>query len=241
MSRWVYVLLLVIGLAGCSPESEQKPEPVIDQSPQPQQSQQLQAAGMPIQYTLSIDPQVLPDGRVRLDVSDNIPGTIEVMVGLSLQGQAGDDGWIGKDERVRLIDGQGVVTFATDDLPKGTYDAEVSFYPRWGFQDDASRATGISDNLSASSSIALAGSGESSSDVQSKENGQRWVMENVTMGDPWRPSEWTERFGEYEELPVDRGNPEILKAYYFPSIDTTLIVNTLKTEITVWRLGKAHS
>ena len=162
------------------------------------------------------------------------------MAGLSLQGQADDDVWIGKNERVRLTNGRGVVTLDTSDLPGGEYDAEASFYPRWGFQDSTSRATGISENLNASSTLALAGSGASATDVQFKENGQKWVMEHVVMGDPWQPTELTNRFGEYEELPVDRGNPEILKAYYFPRIDTTLIINTLKKEITVWRLGRAH-
>lgn len=245
------ILFLALGLAACLSEPAENTDLGAKQATAQQRAEPLEtptleasppkAAETPAEYSLSVDPQVLPDGRVRLEVSSNIPGTIEVMAGLSLQGQADDDVWVGKNERVRLTNGRGVVTLATSDLPKGKYDAEASFHPRWGFQDSTSRATGISENLSASSSLTLAGSGESAAEVQYRENGQKWVMEHVAMGDPWRPAEWVQRFGQYRELPVNRGNPEILKAYYFPRIDTTLIVNTLKREITIWRLGRAHS
>jgi hypothetical protein len=195
----------------------------------------------PAEYSLSVDPTVLPDGRVRLEISSNIPGIIEVMAGLSIQDQADDDVWIGKTERVRLTNGRGVVILSTNDLPEGNYDAEASFYTRWGLQDDTSRATGISKDLNVSTSLTLTGSGESADEVQFKKNGQKWVMGHIAMGDPWQPVEWVQRFGQYEELPVDRWNPKIIKAYYFPRIDITLIVNILKKEITVWRLGRAHN
>lgn len=249
--RFTSILFFALGLAACSREATQNTDVAAEQATaqqpaQPPESPSLEASPpeateTPAEYSLSVHPKVLPDGRIRLEVSSNIPGTIEVMAGLSLQGQADDDVWVGKNERVRLTNGRGVVTLATNDLPKGKYDAEASFYPRWGFQDAISRATGISKNLNALSSVTLAGSGESAAEVQFKENGQKWVMEHVAMGDPWRPAEWVQRFGQYQELPVDRGNPEILKAYYFLRIDTTLIVNILKKEITIWRLGRAHS
>lgn len=240
-------LLLALALATCSRNPAQDTNLAAEQSDDPPpRSPSFEAsppenAETPSQYLLSVNPTVLPDGRVQIEVTSNIPGTIEVMVSLSLQGQADEDVWIGKDERVRLTNGRGVTIFATSDLPEGKYDAESSFYPTWGFQDATSRATRISMNLNASSSLALVGSGELATELQFKKNGQKWVMEYVTTGDSWLPEDWVEKFGQYEELPVDRGNPKILKAYYFLRIDTTLIVNVLKKEIITWRLGRAHN
>lgn len=193
------------------------------------------------EYALSIKPEILPSGDVRLDVETNIPGNIEVSAGLSLHGQAENDIWVGKSEYIRIVGGKGTVNLSTGDLPKGEYDAEVSFFPQWGFKDAMSRATGITDKLTSSSRLTLMGSGQSVADVLFKKNGQKWVMTHVNLGDPWDAAEWVKRFGRYQEIPIDYGNPRILKAYYFPRIDITLTVNILKGEISIWSLGKAHS
>jgi hypothetical protein len=189
-------------------------------------------------YTFSVEPERLPSGDVHLVIETNIPGTIEVSAGLSLRGQDENDIWVGKSEYIQIIDGKGAVTLSTGDLPEGEYEAEVSFFPKWGFKDAASRATGITKELTASSHIKLKGSGVSATDFLFKKNGQKWVMTNVSMGDAWYPNEWTKRFGRYQEIPIDYGNPRILKAYYFPRIDITLTVNILKGEISIWGLGK---
>jgi hypothetical protein len=189
-------------------------------------------------YTFSVKPELLTSGDVHLDVETNIPGTIEVSAGLSLRGQGENDIWVGKSEYIRIIGGKGTVTLSTGDLPEGEYEAEVSFFPKWGFKDATSRATGITNKLTASSHIKLKGSGVSATDFLFKKNGQKWVMTNVSMGDPRHPNEWTKRFGRYQEIPIDYGNPRILKAYYFPRIDITLTVNILKGEISIRRLGK---
>jgi len=186
-----------------------------------------------------VEPVDLGNGRVRLHVDTNIPGKIEVMVSLGLHGQNPDDVWIGMDERISVEHGYGSTIFDTKDLPRGKYDAEVSFYPRWSFQDDLSRATGISEHLGANSSISISGTGESASAVQERENGQRWVMENVNPGDAWILDKWVQRFGDFREIGVTRGNPKILKAYYFASIDMTVIVNQLRREVSTWRMGVA--
>ncbi|MBZ0103091.1 MAG: hypothetical protein K8I65_13085 [Thermoanaerobaculia bacterium] len=221
-------------MAETAPAKEAASPPVQASTPA-----QVEEPEVPSSYEVSIDPEILPNGNVRLALGTNIPGVIEVMAGLSLHGQADDDVWVGKNERVRLANGTGTVTFSTADLPSGRYDAEINFYPRWGFQDASSRASRVSEPLSASTTIALKGSGASAAANQFEENGQKWVMEHVAMGDPWRPNDWIQRFGRYEEMRVDQGNPEILKAYYFSRIDTTLIVNELKGEISIWRLGRA--
>ena len=246
------LLFVAAGLTTCFREAPENGAPAVSQStvaqqvamPLENQSRDVSvpaAAKTPIQYSLSVDPTVLPDGRVRIEVESNIPGTIEVMAEISLHGQAGEDIWVGKNDRLRLTNGRGVITFATHDLPKGKYDALASFYPRWGFKDATSRATGISEDLETSQMLVLGGSGESATAVQFRKNGQSWVMANVTMGDHWNGKVWTQQFGQYHELSLDRGNPDILKPYYFPRIDITLIVDVVENKIAVWRLGKAHS
>ena len=86
-------------------------------------------------YRISVTPSVLSGGEVKLKIETNIPGTIEVMADLSLSNQKPDDIAIGKTERVRIIGGKGEVAFTTTELPRGHYESEVSFYPRWGFQE----------------------------------------------------------------------------------------------------------
>ena len=65
-------------------------------------------------------------------------------------------------------------------------------------------------------------------------------MLNVEVGERWDPAFWEGKFGSMKELTIDRYNPNIIKAYYFESIDMTLIVNVLKGQIHTWRIGKAH-
>lgn len=84
-------------------------------------------------------------------------------------------------------------------------------------------------------------SGESVEDMKRRNEGRRWVMLNVHMGQEWDPAFWVAKFGDWKQLEVDRGNPAIIKACYFKSIDMTLIVNVLKGEIVTWRDGEAHS
>jgi hypothetical protein len=240
--KWIPVLSLALVLVACASEGPVPDDAEDERLPTADQADAAVPGVVldPAEYEITITPEVLSNAAVKLDITTNIPGIIEVMAGLSLQGQAPDDVWIGKNERVRLTAGAGEVTFSTDDLPVGRYDAEVSFYPRWGPQDELSRGSGLTHELRAASPVELVGSGESASDAQFKLDSQRWVMENVGMGDPWVSNDWTRRFGSYEELTVDRGNPEILKAYYFPRIDMTLIVNTFRGEITIWRRGRAR-
>ena len=82
--------------------------------------------------------------------------------------------------------------------------------------------------------------GESVEDMKKHNEGRRWVMLNVYMGQKWDPAFWVAKFGDWKQLEVDRGNPAIIKACYFESIDMTLIVNVLKGEIDTWRDGEAH-
>jgi len=189
-------------------------------------------------YSISASSQKLGDNKVRLELATNIPGTIELMAGISLAGQAPDDTWIGKNERVRLVNGAGQVTFDVSDLPSGQYDVEATFYPRWGFQDEKSRLSGVNENLEHKHPISLTGSGESAELATQRNEGQRWVMENIIIGSEWDPEFWKGRFGQWEEFPVTTRNPHIISNYYFESLDMTIIINTLKDEVVVWKMGR---
>lgn len=226
---------LCLVLAGCGADepASGSPSTPIEQQPTPQP--ETPEGG----YIISIG-AITQGENVDIAIETNIPGVIEVMAGVDLKGQAANDVYIGKTERVRVINGKGSTSISANDLPSGEYEARVSFYPRWGFQDELSRSTGIAEDLEDSHDITLRGTGESATKAQGRENFQKWVMANVISGYAWKETEWTERFGEYDELPVERFNPEIMHAYYFPDLDMTIFVNTFNSEVSHWRVGKAN-
>ncbi len=189
-------------------------------------------------YSVGVEAAVLDDGHVRIKATTNIPGTVEVMAVLALSGQDPEDTFVGTDERLTLRDGAGEIVLDTSTLPTGNYDAEVNFYPRWGLVDDRSKQSGANAELQARAPIAIVGSGEPVADVIARDAAQQWVMDNVEMGRKWNPDEW-KRFGEPENVALTRHNPAVVKGYYYPSIDMTILVNTLKGEVKVWRLGRA--
>jgi hypothetical protein len=190
-------------------------------------------------YALSVHSRQLSDERVLIEITTNIPGTIELMAGLELVGQAPDDIFIGTHERVKVTNGAGKVIFDVSTLPSGEYEATAGFYPRWGFKDDESRATGITESLADAQLLSLRGSGEPASALIERNKGQNWVMDNaVPIGKAWEPSKWVNRLGMWKEIPVTTRNPRIIKNYYFESVDMTVVVNTLKNEIVTWRMGQ---
>ncbi len=252
----ILAMALVLGfvLLACSPTADapaaiqdaQGVPAAVGSSPAPPEPEPVASpvaspvALDPADYKISVIPSLLSDGTVKLKIETNIPGVIEVMADISLSGQKPNDVWIGKNQRVRIKGGQGEVTFVTSDLPKGRYESEVSFYPRWGFQDAASRATGIDRQIDATASLGSLGSGMTANEAQFRENGQKWVMMNVNPNQAWDAAKFTNRFGTFSELEVQGLNPSVIKAYYFPRIDTTIFVNALRGEISHWRLGQAH-
>jgi len=239
---------LVFAQFGCesdSPPSSGPTAKIIENRPveQPVAPPQPVASPQPVVppegYSITVD-ATAQGSAVELAIKTNIWGVIEVMAGVDLKGQAADDVYIGKHDRVRIIDGTASVSIDVSDLPTGEYEATVGFYPRWGFQDEVSRSTGITDELRASQDISFEGSGESASETQFRKSSQKWVMGNVVQGTAWRESVWKDRFGGFEELPVERYNPQIIHAYYFTRIDMTIFVNTRKGTISHFRKGRAN-
>lgn len=188
-------------------------------------------------YSISASSQ-LNDNELLLELATNIPGTIEIMAGISLSNQAPDDVWIGKNQRVRLANGTGKVTFDVSDLPSGQYEVEAAFYPRWGFQDEVSKLSGVDENIEYKHPVSLKGSGEPAEVVAQRNEDQKWVMENIIVGSEWEPEFWKSRFGQWKEFPVTTRNPDVISNYYFEFLDMTIIVNTLKDEVVTWRMGK---
>lgn len=241
---------LTAGLLACSgppSDSDATPAPAMAQEPAPSPVPSPTPPTMPAtllapdQYTIQVDPTVLDNGSVRIAVATNIPGTIEAMASVELAGQKPNDLYVGKTELVRIVNGSGSVTIGTAGLPKGSYEAQVNFYPRWGFQDSASRATGINNEIHSIAAVRLGGTREAASTYLARKEGHKWVAMNLGIGDPWRESDLVRRFGSHEELPVEGLNPAIIKAYYFPSIDTTIFANVLTGEVSHWRSGRANS
>ena len=239
---------LVFAQFGCESESPPSSSPtakIIESRPveQPVAPPEPVAPPQPIAppegYSISIN-ATSQGSAVDFVIETNIPGVIEVMAGASLKGQGANDIYIGKSKRIRIVDGAARMSLDVSDLPAGKYEAAVSFYPRWGFQDEVSRSTGITDDLEASQDISIEGSGESASETQFRKSSQAWVMGNVIQGTAWRESVWKDRFGGFEELPVERYNPQIIHAYYFERIDMTIFVNTGKGTISHYRKGRAN-
>lgn len=232
----IITLLIFLGFLSCS-KKEESTIKMFNEIPNLQQNSKN------IEYNIHVMATVLKDNSVRLSISTNIPGEIDVMTSISLANQKDDDIWIGDDDRVRIKNGKAEVILGDKrKLPSGEYFAEVNFYPRWGFQDNISRKTNIQKEISTQVPISLKHGNKIAESVLKKENSQKWVMENIISGTSWDPNFWNNKFGKYEEIGVsDRYNPRIIKAYYFKSIDMTLIVNEYKQEIVVWRVGKQNN
>lgn len=196
-------------------------------------------AALATEFKIELVPVVIGPSEVEVEISSNVPGTINVMLGLGLAGQKRNDVFIGTNKRVTLKNGRGTATIGKPGLPSGKYEVEVSFYPRWGPQDSVAKAAGVKSEIHARKIITLKGTGESAKAVQQRENNQSWVMENVHAGTRWDRSYWVGRFGEPQRLTTTRWNPNVIKAYYFKSLDMTIFVNELKTEVSHWRTGRA--
>ena len=220
-------LVVALSLAACSPVSndEREKSSNVDASPTSQATLKLQA--------LALD-----DSRVQFTVATTLPTPIEISARVSLKGQAPKDTYVGYDEKVTLTKQDNVFILNTDAadeaLPSGTYEAEVSFYPKWG-ADSGNPAAKQAPELHARSDVSLRASGQKRENVEKKNKLQRWVMGNLGMNEPWNLNTYEEKLGKAEKGPSTLSR--LHDTYYFPDADVTLIVNRLKNEVTIWRLG----
>lgn len=194
-------------------------------------------AALPVKPSMSVEAKVLNANRVEFTITTNLPTPIDVAASVELDGQKPDDPYIGYDEHVMLT---GPVTKVVLDisktnkpLPASAYEATVSFYPRWGAEKNPAAAG--APELHAMAKIQLTGSGGNAADAALKYKRQRWVMENVISNSPWDRATMAKQLGKPVKGPADLS--PLHDAYYFPGADMTLIVNRLKNEVTIWRMG----
>lgn len=228
--KYIWIIGLAMTLVACgqssSPNSEEIAAAEIDDTFDPKTAK------------ISLEASTQSDTAVRFIVTTNLPTPVEVMAGVGLVGQKPDDVYIGHTERVTLETSRTefiIDTFsAREPLPSGEYDAEVHFYPRWG-TENGNPAAKSAPELEATHRVTLGGSGESRADAEQKNELQRWVMLNISMNVPWNQENFEARLG-----PAKKGPSTVSKlhdAYYFPNADMTFLVNRLKNEVTLWRLG----
>ena len=207
-------------------------------SPQETNEAEVRAVVSSERADLSITTEMLGEGRIGFDIETNIPLPVEVLVGVSLKDQAPDDVFVGHSEKYRIENAKSSFVLDTksakDPLPDGEYEAEVSFYPRWGAKNGNPDANSVPE-LHAKSDISLSGTGIDRASAERKNELQRWVMLNLEMNMVWNRATFEEKLGKAIKGPSTMSH--LHDAYYFPDADVTLLVNRLKNEMTVWRLG----
>lgn len=225
--KYVLAISIALALAACSQE--------------PVEGDAVASADAfdPTTAQLAIEAVSQGDTKVEFTITTNIPTPVEVMAGVALQGQKPDDVFIGHSERITLEGPETTfildTTQASEPLPTGEYFAEVNFYNRWGSENGNPAAKVVAD-LEASTTLALGGSGEERGDVERRNELQRWVMLNVDMNTPWNLEDYESRLGPAQKGPSTLS--PLHDAYYFREADITLLVNRLKNELTVWRMGE---
>ncbi|WP_321402627.1 hypothetical protein [Maridesulfovibrio sp.] len=70
---------------------------------------------------------------------------------------------------------------------------------------------------------------------------QDWVVNTCNGGSPFNQSILMNKLGAFELTTVTKGNPNILKAFYYPNADMTIIANVKTRRIVYWRLGRQGS
>ncbi|TCP92756.1 hypothetical protein C8J42_102532 [Sphingomonas sp. PP-CE-1A-559] len=219
----------VSGLAGCGKATDQVTENRSD----------LPSAALPAKPVLNVAPRALDKHRVEFTITTNMPLPIQVATSVDLVGQKGQDVYIGyQGEHVTLNKPSTVVildtALADKPLPAADYEASVNFYPKWGAEGNALAAS--APPLEAKVVFKLDGSGGTAKNATLLRERQKWVMLNVIARTPWDKADFERRLGKAEKRHSDMSH--LHDAYYFPGADMTLIVNRLKNEVTVWRLGQ---
>ena len=192
------------------------------------------------EYRIEVNAVELGATKVKFSTSTNLPLPVQVMAGVSLKGQNPNDTWIGFNQKITLKTSEQtfILDFPEKPLPGGTFDAEVTFYPRWGAKNGNPIAAKIGKNVEGLNVIALTGDGQKAEDRMERDRMQLWIMENVNPATPYFESNMRKRLGISEPVAVSRMNPNIIKGHYFPKADMTIYVNVLKNEYVTFRKGR---
>lgn len=192
------------------------------------------------EYRIEVNAVEMGPTKVKFSTSTNLPLPVQVMAGISLQGQNPNDTWIGFNQKITLKTSEQtfILDFPKKPLPGGTFDAEVTFYPRWGAKNGNPIAAKIGKNVEGLNVIALTGDGQKAEERMERDRMQLWVMENVNAATPYIESNMRSKLGYSETVAVTSMNPNIIKGHYFPKADMTIYVNTLKNEYVTFRKGR---
>ena len=201
----------------------------------------IAAVSVPTSPELKVSARVVEPGSVEFTVTTNLPTPLGAMASLDLQGQKDTDTAIGSSERVTLTGPTTtfkVMAVNNDNgmdgkpLAAGSYDADVIVGTKWkGNEAIAS----LPQNVEAKQTLVLSGT-RTVSEVVRKDALQKWVIETVSANTPWNEAQFRAKLGSYEKVPSTLSR--LHDAYYFPQADMTLIVNRLRREVSVWRVGR---
>jgi hypothetical protein len=180
---------------------------------------------------------------VEIAIETDMATPFEVMAGVGLSGQAGEDVFIGNSVRQTVTSATQMLIVPAiqegDALPSGEYEAEVNFYPRWGAENSPASTQAISTEVQATQPFTIAGSGAPASEILDRNNLQRWVMLNTGAGDSFDLDALRRRLGESEAMDVPNRN-HLIKAHHFPGADMTLFEDTLHGTLVTWKLGRTN-
>lgn len=70
---------------------------------------------------------------------------------------------------------------------------------------------------------------------------QDWVVAECNSGSQFDHNKLYNKLGSYELISVSNSNPEIIKAFYYPNADMTIIANVKTHKIVTWKLGRQTS
>lgn len=216
---------LAMALTSCGKPSEK----AVEAAPQ----------ALPAKPFLKVVPRALDKSRVEFTITTNMPLPIEIATSVDLAGQKGQDVYIGyQGEHLTLTKPTTVTVLDTSlndkPLPSAEYEASVNFYSNWGAKGNPAAAS--APDLEGKTVFKLAASGGTAKDAMLLKERQKWVMLNVDPRTQWDRADFEKRLGKSQKRQSDLSH--LHDAYYFPGADMTLIVNRLKNEVSVWRLGQ---
>ena len=112
-------------------------------------------------YKIEIAAVPLSDSEVDLEITTNLPLPVQIMVSLSLKGQASGEAHTGMSKRIGLTSETTRFTLGgrAEALPSGDYLAEARFYPDWGARAGSRAARRITVGIAGAADVTLVGTG----------------------------------------------------------------------------------